>query len=339
MDRCEPLAWPLDLGAVRPQDLPTRDDVAATPPLPVRPLRPAPRTLTDVLEGAARQALREGGVASCSISAFEPAGSGVLRTIVNVGELGPGEVPRPRDERYPLAGFPKVAAVLRQQRGYVVAVDDRDADRASVALLEALGKHSQVGVPLLRDGEVWGELWCASSTRLTAADLPHFYRVAAEVSALVAAARRAGLLLAPERVDALTGLADELALREHLAALAGAGEPAAAALVVGELERHPGAGSAELEGLAGVLRGLAAPEAGDLVARVGPARTAVLLPDRDEPAGALLAAAAAAGLAVAHPAARLRCGVVATNDLARGHATLLDAAARAAARARSVGRR
>ena len=164
-------------------------------------------------------------MASCSISAFDAAGAGALRTIVNVGELGPGEVARPRDERYPLAGFPKVAAVLRQQRGYVVAVDDRDADRASVALLEALGKHSQVGVPLLRDGEVWGELWCASSTRLTAADLPHFYRVAAEVSALVAAARRDGLLLAPERVDALTGLADEVALREHLRALAGADGP------------------------------------------------------------------------------------------------------------------
>ena len=232
-------------------------------------------------------------MASCSISAFDASGAGSLRTIVNVGELGPGEVARPRDERYPLAGFPKVAAVLRQQRGYVVAVDDRDADRASVALLEALGKHSQVGVPLLRDGEVWGELWCASSTRLTAADLPHFYRVAAEVSALVAAARRDGLLLRLERVDALTGLADEVALRDHLRALAGAGGPAAAALVVGELERHPGAGSAELEGLADVLRELADPEAGDLVARVGPARTAILLPARDEPAGAALAAAAA----------------------------------------------
>lgn len=338
MDRCEHPVRPLDLGAVRPQDLSRRDDAAATPPWPVRPLRPAPRALADVLEGAARRVLREGGVASCSISAFDAAGAGALRTIVNVGELGPGEVARPRDERYPLAGYPKVAAMLRQQRGYVVAVDDRDADRASVALLEALGKHSQVGVPLLRDGEVWGELWCASSTRLTAADLPHFYRVAAEVSAVVAVARRDGLLLAPERVDALTGLADEVALRDHLRALAGADGPPAA-IVVGELERHPGAGSAELEGLADVLRELADPEAGDLAARVGPARTAILLPARDEPAGAALAAAAAAGLALRHPAARLRLGVSATTDLARDHATLLDTAAHAAAHAPSVGRR
>jgi GGDEF domain-containing protein len=339
MDRCEPLAWPLDLLAVRPQDLSPRDDVAATPPLPARPLRPAPRSLADVLEGAARLALREGGVASCSISAFDASGTGALRTIVNVGELGPDEVARPRDEHYPLAGFPRVAAVLRQQRGYVVAVDDRDADRASVALLEALGKHSQVGVPLLRDGEVWGELWCASSTRLTVADLPHFYRVAAEVSALVAATRRAGLLLAPERVDALTGLADEVALRKHLQELAGGDGPAAAALVVGELERHPGAGSAELEGLADVLRELADPEAGDLVARVGPAQAAVLLPARDEPAASALAAVAVADLALRHPAARLRFGVAATTDLPRDHATLLDRAAHAATHAASVGRR
>src|SRR3954452_2509358 len=230
MDRCEHLTRPLDLMAVGPQDLPTGDDVTAAPPPAVRPLHPAPRALTDVLEEAARRALREGGVASCSISAFDASGTGALRTIVNVGELGPDEVARPRDEHYPLAGFPKVAAMVRQQRGYVVSVDDQDADRASVALLEALGKHSQVGVPLLRDGAVWGELWCTSTTRLTAADLPHFYRVAAEVSALVAATRRAGLLLAPQRVDALTGLPDEVALREHLDALAAGRGPVMAAL-------------------------------------------------------------------------------------------------------------
>src|SRR4051794_15341540 len=250
MDRCEHLTRPLDLMAVGPQDLPTGDDVTAAPPPAVRPLHPAPRALTDVLEDAAQLALREGDVASCSISAFDASGTGALRTIVNVGELGPGEAARPRDEHYPLAGFPKVAAMLRQQRGYVVNVDDPGADRASVALLDALGKHAQVGVPLLRDGEVWGELWCTSSTRLTAADLPHFYRVAAEVSAVVAAARRAGLLLAPERVDGLTGLADEVALREHLQALATAPGPVTATLVAAELERRPGAWSAELEGLA-----------------------------------------------------------------------------------------
>ena len=58
----------------------------------------------DALAVVAEQSLVAVGAASLSISRWERR-RGVLRTLINVGELGPGEQRWPQDEECPLAGY------------------------------------------------------------------------------------------------------------------------------------------------------------------------------------------------------------------------------------------
>ena len=59
--------------------------------------------LEDVLELAAERALAAIGASSLSISRWQ---AGEVVTLINVGELGPGEERHPEDERYPLVALP-----------------------------------------------------------------------------------------------------------------------------------------------------------------------------------------------------------------------------------------
>jgi hypothetical protein len=65
--------------------------------------------LEDVLELAAERALAAIGAASLSISRWQ---GGEVVTLINVGDLGPGEERVPRDERYALSEFPTTLRVL-----------------------------------------------------------------------------------------------------------------------------------------------------------------------------------------------------------------------------------
>jgi GAF domain-containing protein len=82
--------------------------------------------------------------------------AGILRTLVNVGTLRPGEERFPADETYPLDAFPAVAALLREGRAYL---DPGDVSSASLAASQALGSHA--AVPVVVEGATWGELWVA----------------------------------------------------------------------------------------------------------------------------------------------------------------------------------
>lgn len=94
--------------------------------------------------------------ADCAaISRWERA-TDVLRTLVNVGALEPGEERFPADDVYPLDSFPAVAALLREGRPYL---NPGDVSSAAVAAQQRYG--SSAGVPVVVDGERWGELWAA----------------------------------------------------------------------------------------------------------------------------------------------------------------------------------
>jgi hypothetical protein len=82
---------------------------------------------------------------------------GVLRTLVNVGELWGEDEPFPAEELYPLDTFPSIDALLRFGRPYV---DPEDV--ASAAVLAHMRFGSQAAVPLVVDGTVWGEVWVAA---------------------------------------------------------------------------------------------------------------------------------------------------------------------------------
>jgi GAF domain-containing protein len=112
--------------------------------------------LLGLLADHAERVLHELGAASAAVSCWER-DRGVLRTLVNVGELASPDEAFPPDEVYPLDTFPAIDALLRFGRPYL-----DPGDVASSAVLAHMRFGSQAAVPLVVDGRVWGELWVAA---------------------------------------------------------------------------------------------------------------------------------------------------------------------------------
>jgi diguanylate cyclase (GGDEF)-like protein len=177
--------------------------------------------LEDVMEQAAEAALAITGAASLSISRWE-GDRQAMRTLINVGQLGPGEERLPADEVYPLAEHPLVAKLLGDAEPYCNAIDDPDASPAAVAVLEALGKESDVGVPIVLDGEVWGEVWAATAPgapRFGPDDTRFLQAIADRLSLVLARGERFARVSRLAYEDPLTGLANRRAVEERLEAL------------------------------------------------------------------------------------------------------------------------
>ncbi len=115
----------------------------------------------DVLRLTAAEARAALGAASLSLSVWERE-RGWLRVVLNVGDLGPGERPDGTGEVYPVTEYSCIEALLDSQP-YVQQVDADPAtpgyDAAVVGLLRDLGKGSCMGVPVVLEGRVWGELF------------------------------------------------------------------------------------------------------------------------------------------------------------------------------------
>ncbi len=107
----------------------------------------------DALEVIAEQTLAALGAASFSISRWHRE-RGLLHTIINVGDLGPGEQRWPTDEYYPLADYRDVTDLLRQGRPYVTTLDDHDLDPADESVLRRLNKYSELAVPVMYQGAI-----------------------------------------------------------------------------------------------------------------------------------------------------------------------------------------
>ena len=117
----------------------------------------AAHRLEDVLEVVAEQTRRVVGASSVSISRWEREHERV-RTLINVGELGPGEERFPTGETYELADYPLAARLLREGVSYVVSRGDTGLPASDRALLDVLDKDSYIGVPVIFDGRTWGKL-------------------------------------------------------------------------------------------------------------------------------------------------------------------------------------
>jgi diguanylate cyclase (GGDEF)-like protein len=177
--------------------------------------------LEDVMEQAAEAALAVTGAASLSISRWEPDRE-AMRTLINVGQLGQGEERLPADELYPLSENPVVAKLLRDAEPYRTAVDDPDASPAAVAVLRELGKESDVGVPILLDDEVWGEVWATTAKgapRFGSGDARFLQAIADRLSLVLARGERFARVSRLAYEDPLTGLANRRAVEERLDAL------------------------------------------------------------------------------------------------------------------------
>jgi hypothetical protein len=114
----------------------------------------------DELAALADGVARDLDLSTVAVSVWDR-GAEELVTLVNVGVLGRGEVPRPGAERYPVASFPALATLLVKERPYRFGPGDV-TDVSSASLAASLGKESQAAVPLYCGGRVWGELWAAT---------------------------------------------------------------------------------------------------------------------------------------------------------------------------------
>ena len=311
----------------------------------------AAHRLDDVVEVAAEESLAAVSAASLSISRWE-ADRRVMRTLVNVGELGPGEERRPAEEVYHLDEDPLLRALLERGEPYLTSLDDPNLAPLERELLENLGKHHALAVPVQFAGEPWGELW--ATRRLTDApfgerDIRFLQTVAGQIAAAVGRAELFSRMAELAFEDPLTGVANRRALDERLDlavdAATGAGEDLAVLLCdvdnLKELNDAHGheAGDASLVRVAATLAEAAADDPDALVARVGGDEFCVLLPGRGADEARVFGESVLAALAASEgPPLTASCGVASLALGAERGGDLLRAADAAQYTAKRSGR-
>ena len=257
----------------------------------------AANDLEGVLELAATEARDAIGAASLSISRFEN-DCRCYRTLLNVGELGEGEVKFPEDEIDEVAHYPRLEEMAQTGKPYFSSIDDPKTDPATVALLNRLGKSSDLGVAIEIEGTRWGGIWATTepgSPNFRAEDLRFLEAVAAQIAAAISRAEMFSRVSRLAYEDALTGLANRRAVEERL-------ERATARYVAGETElsvllcdvdrlkstndiRGHAAGDEALRKVGAALTASAADYPGSFVGRIGGDEFCVLLETRVEDAG------------------------------------------------------
>jgi diguanylate cyclase (GGDEF)-like protein len=240
----------------------------------------------DALEVIAEQTLKALDAASFSISRWERQ-RGVLRTLINVGELGPGEERWPRDEVYPLADYRYVTDLLRQGRPYVNSIDNEDEDAAlDVWLLRRLNKESELAVPVMYESAMWGELWATGTRgrRFGPDDIRLLTAIAAQVSVAIGRAELFSEVSRHAYEDPLTRLANRRGLDECLRQCEDGDADTTLLLCdldglkqINDRDGHP-AGDRLLRGVAGALSDVASEFRATLVARMGGDEFCVILP-------------------------------------------------------------
>jgi diguanylate cyclase (GGDEF)-like protein len=219
--------------------------------------------------------------ASASVSEWEP-GHGRVRTLVNVGKLGPGEVELPEDETYSLLEYGMLTVMLEQERGILTSIGQDNQADAHLLLLHELHKGSSVCAPIPLDGRVWGELFVTrglEQTSFTEGDLDFAVAVAAQVGAALATAQHLEQVSKMAYTDSLTGLANRRAVDERLdaAMMRRLAEGSPVGLVVCDLnglkrindDSGHDAGDRALVRFAGLLSATSALLPGALAARLG----------------------------------------------------------------------
>jgi len=164
----------------------------------------------DVVGTAAAEAHRELGAAAVSLSVWERE-TGLLRVLVNYGELGEGESERPEEETYPVFGFPSVLLSEDDLGPWVQLAEPGTGDPHRVDLLRRRGRSCALIAPIVFGGRAWGELYAARNPDQPIyheSDLDYAEALTAQIAAGLA---RSGQMEQIERLaftDQLTGLAN-----------------------------------------------------------------------------------------------------------------------------------
>jgi diguanylate cyclase (GGDEF)-like protein len=239
----------------------------------------------DALEVIAEQTLLALNAASLSVSRWESQ-RGVLRALINVGELGPGEERWPANEEYVPSDYRYVTDLLRQGRSYVNSVDCEDETNGrDVALLRGLNKESEIGVPVIYESKTWGELWATGTRgrRFGPQDIRLLEAIAAQVSVAIGRAELFSEVSRYAYQDPLTRLANRRVLDERLRQLVA--RAGATTLLICDLDGLKqvndrdghAAGDALLRGVASALSDVAPEFRASLVARFGGDEFCVIL--------------------------------------------------------------
>ena len=263
--------------------------------------------------------------ASVSISRWEPERN-VGRVLVNVGDLGPHEVPFPEDEVYDADVYLSLQALKGQLSAWSSSLDDADPSSPDALLLRNLGKHCSIGAPVPVDGRIWGELYLTRSEDqgcFEPADVDLAMVVAAQIGAALATARHLDTVDEMAHTDPLTGLANRRSVDEALdiALSRHRSEGVAVSLVVCDLnglkrindEQGHDAGDRALVRFSSMLGRVASALPGAVAARLGGDEFCIVAPDvsADE---AVAAAEELCRLVLRSPLEGVSCGVASTED-------------------------
>jgi diguanylate cyclase (GGDEF)-like protein len=247
--------------------------------------------LNTMIEIAAEEALKALPAASLSISRLEQ-GTGAIRTLINVGKLGPAERRWPDNEVYRLEDFCFLQGVVGELRIWTMSLDDPEPEPGEAALLRSLGKGSSMGGPLIVDGKLWGELYATREVgepRFDDGDIAYVEALAAILGGGISRALHVDTLEQMAFRDPLTGLANRRALdRAAAVAFDVVAEQAARTVSVVAVdinllkEVNDQFGHAEgdrlLTSVAQIMQRHFTPLHGSLVARVGGDEFTVLVP-------------------------------------------------------------
>jgi diguanylate cyclase (GGDEF)-like protein len=176
-------------------------------------------SLLNLLEIAAEEARTALDASTASISRVEP-GLMKIRTLLNVGQLGPDEERWPEDETYDLSYSPYLSLVLEEHRTWTASLDDPDSPEGEKDLLRRLGKASSLGSPVIVDGQLWGEFYATrpvGEDSFDDRDVAYIEALVAILSGSVSRALREESLERLVYLDPLTGLWNRRALDERAA--------------------------------------------------------------------------------------------------------------------------
>lgn len=277
--------------------------------------------LDATIELAAHEGRRALGAATVSISRLE-AGAGLLRTLLNVGDLGPSEEERPLDETYRLSEFSQLSTVVSDLKVWATSLDDPTIDASELALLRELDKGSALAAPLVVDGMLWGEFYATrhiGGHSFADTDFAYVETLAAILSGAISRAQREEALERLAYRDPLTGLANRRAIDEAIKRTDG-GSPLETGRIsfvmidvnglktVNDTFGHE-AGDRVLMSVAALLSSHFGDLHGSLVARLGGDEFAVLVPD--QPLERVVTAAWAMSAAAEHlpHGAGVACGI------------------------------
>jgi len=281
----------------------------------------AAHKLEEVIEIAAEEARGAIDAASLSIERWSP-DRAILRTLVNVGDLAPGEERHPVDEIYALDGDRELRRVLEEGGTYYCSLDDPEVPGVEADLLRALGKHSSVCVPIAFGGETWGQIWAARTAEqepFSERDARFLHAISGQVGSAIGRAEVFSRVSELAHSDGLTALANRRAFDEALevAVLEARRTGNDLALLLCDMDNlkdvndHSGheAGDAALRTVADALRKSAAIVPGALVCRVGGDEFAIVLHRSDATRGREIAESILRRLRSSHPPVGVSCGV------------------------------